>query len=97
MFEIILKVVLLCLLGFVILAGLAIIFGISLGIGWIMGSMLNAFWHIPMWLGMSAITITVAVSMIGPLVGWWEEKGRHSWAPILATLWMFDRMTKGKD
>jgi len=74
MFEIILKVVLLCILGFVILAGLAIIFGISLGIGWIMALLLNAFWHIPMWLGMSAITIIVAVSMIGPLVGWWEGK-----------------------
>ncbi len=94
MFGIILKVVLLCILGAVALTGLALVLGISLGCGYLMGLLVNAFFHLPLWLGVGIFTIVFGVSLIGPLVGWWEEEARHSWVPMLAAMWMFDRMTE---
>lgn len=97
MFEFIFKIVLLCILGILIVSGLIIIFGISLFIGWAMGTILEAFWQIPKWLGMTIITMIVAASMISSLVGRCKEKDNHNWTWILVIFWLLFREFKEKN
>jgi len=92
MFEIVLKVLLIVFLGSIALVALALALGISLACGYLMGLLVNVLFHVPMWLAVSFFTVFFAISLIGPLLGWWEVR-RRSWAPTLAALWMFDKMT----
>lgn len=92
MFEIVLKVLLIVFLGSIALVALALILGVSLAGGFVMGYLTNAFFGIPKWLAVSVFTIFFAIYFIGMLLGKWEVR-RRSWAPTLAALWMFDKMT----
>lgn len=78
------------------LAAGVLVLGFSLGAGFLLGSLLSALFHLPMWLSVTACTIFFALFLAGPLLGWWEERERRfNLFPLLVALWLGHKIGSG--